>query len=170
MNDQVILNWATASEENNKYFEVERSSNGAVFHKIGTVTGAGNSTATNHYQFIDKAPLKGASYYRLKQVDIDGKFTYSSIRRVNIDSKGFNYRILQNPVNDELRLNFEMEKPATLRIDIRDVNGRLLIKREERFEAGLTTYGLSLGSLANGTYIVNVITANSNEAKIFVKQ
>ncbi len=71
--------WSTASESNNDHFEVERSTEGEVWYRIGNVMGAGNSQTRTDYAFIDTAPLDGQSYYRLKQVDVGGVFTYSSV-------------------------------------------------------------------------------------------
>ncbi|MFA7272784.1 MAG: T9SS type A sorting domain-containing protein [Crocinitomicaceae bacterium] len=85
MNNQrtVDLSWQTASETNNDYFTIERSKNGSSWETIGAVTGAGNSFLALSYQSIDPNPLMGISYYRLKQTDFDGKFTYSKSIAVN---------------------------------------------------------------------------------------
>ena len=73
-----------ASETGNDHFEVERSEDGNTFSRIGTVSGAGNSTALRQYQFNDASPLRGISYYRLRQVDFDGGYTFSDVRAVNM--------------------------------------------------------------------------------------
>jgi hypothetical protein len=75
----VHISWATASEKNNDYFSIERSSDGIVFDEIGTVAGMGNSTSLTEYKFTDKYPIQGMNYYRLRQVDFDGVFSYSGI-------------------------------------------------------------------------------------------
>lgn len=80
----VQLRWATASEKNSQAFEVERSLNGEVFDPIGKVAAAGNSSASHHYALLD-ATLPGSAamlYYRLKQLDLDGTFSYSPVRTV----------------------------------------------------------------------------------------
>jgi hypothetical protein len=78
----VELNWQTASERNNVGFEIERSSNDQNWEVIGFVEGRGNSFETQDYSFIDTAPNIGNNYYRLKQVDFDGHYEYSSIRHI----------------------------------------------------------------------------------------
>jgi len=80
----VELLWATASETNNDRFEVERSLNGLTFETIGEVTGAGNSTSTVNYSFVDDNPHAGTSYYRLLQVDFDGASEYSDTKSVSV--------------------------------------------------------------------------------------
>jgi hypothetical protein len=86
-NDDVQLTWQTASEENNNYFDVEHSINGTTFKKIGTVAGAGNSTTTLNYNFYDEQPAYGINYYRLKQTDYNGNFSYSGIQAVALKNK-----------------------------------------------------------------------------------
>jgi hypothetical protein len=83
---QVNLEWLTATELNNHYFEIQRSKDGLSFATIGEVEGHGTSREPNSYSWLDQQPFSGWSYYRLKQVDFDGKFTHSdpiSIHNVN---------------------------------------------------------------------------------------
>ncbi|MGD0711065.1 MAG: hypothetical protein ABR968_07755 [Bacteroidales bacterium] len=78
-NNQAKLKWATASETNNDYFSIEKSHNGLTFENIGTISGAGNSNSLLNYSFSDAEPYSDISYYRLKQTDFNGNFTYSNI-------------------------------------------------------------------------------------------
>ena len=84
-NLKVLCNWATASEINNNYFSVERSKDGEHFENIGMVKGAGNTNTTILYNFTDETPLTGTSYYRLKQTDFDGKYSYSKIKAIDLN-------------------------------------------------------------------------------------
>jgi len=70
--EEVQLKWSTASEINNRGFEILRSENGIDWEALDFVNGVGNSTATNFYQYTDRFPKKGINYYRLKQIDFDG--------------------------------------------------------------------------------------------------
>src|SRR4051812_27862818 len=83
--ENVILNWSTASEKNNDYFVVERSTDGIHFEPIGTVKGNGTSNQINYYTFEDHSFNSGILYYRLKQVDLDNKYEYSKIKAVNVE-------------------------------------------------------------------------------------
>lgn len=78
----ILIEWATASERDNDFFTIERSFNLQNFEAIGTVQGAGDSNETREYRFSDTNPYVGVSYYRIKQTDFDGAFTYSSVLRV----------------------------------------------------------------------------------------
>lgn len=81
-NKKVKLTWSTSTEINNDFFTVERSENGSSWTAINTINGAGNSSQLINYQSYDANPVSGTAYYRIKQTDIDGKFTYSETRTV----------------------------------------------------------------------------------------
>jgi len=83
-NNSVKVKWETNSEVNNDYFTIEKSNDGTQFLPVGTVHGAGTSSATLSYSFVDDQPYQGINYYRLKQVDYDGQFTYSKTISVNV--------------------------------------------------------------------------------------
>ena len=83
--DKIMLNWATASETNNDFFQVERSLDGLHWNVLDTVKGAGDSKELISYEYADLLPYHGRNYYRLKQVDFDGKFEYSSVKSVVFD-------------------------------------------------------------------------------------
>lgn len=100
-----MLNWQTASEENNAGFDIERSADGETFEKIGYVAGNGTTVETSNYNFFDEHPINGINYYRLKQMDMDGQYEYSEIRSVSFGIG--NDRLVQiypNPVQDELTI------------------------------------------------------------------
>ena len=83
--NKVNLTWQTASEINNDRFEIERSNDANRFENIGEVAGEGNSQRLNDYTFVDKQPINGTNYYRLKQVDIDGAFEYSDVVSIELN-------------------------------------------------------------------------------------
>lgn len=85
-NAAVQLKWKTASEKNNDYFTVERSTDGSSFAEIATINGQGNSFVSVEYEAIDSKPQNGINYYRLKQTDYNGQYAYSNIRSVLVDN------------------------------------------------------------------------------------
>ncbi len=103
---QTVLKWATASEKDNDYFEVERSKNAIDFESIGKIKGRGTVELRNDYTFMDESPLKGINYYRLKQVDFDGQFSYTRIESVIKDGDG-TISLFPNPTANILKINFE---------------------------------------------------------------
>jgi len=97
-NDHVDISWKTASETNNDFFTIERSTDGISFETIATINGAGNSNTTLKYDFKDVDPINGVSFYRIKQTDFDGKFDYSEIKVVRFAPEETGYSVFPNPV------------------------------------------------------------------------
>jgi hypothetical protein len=97
---QVVLSWATETEENNEQFIVQRSGNGFVWETIGAVAGNGSSQEAHSYQYIDDKPLTGTSYYRLMQVDFNGTPSYTSILSVNTN-KTDRLTVYPNPAKNK---------------------------------------------------------------------
>ena len=96
----VVISWETASEVNNEFFTIERSEDGIDFEEITTVNGAGNSSFSQEYSFVDNDPIYGVSYYRLKQTDFDGKFKYYPILALDFIKSVVNpqVKVYPNPV------------------------------------------------------------------------
>ncbi|MEL6592409.1 MAG: hypothetical protein AAFQ68_20090, partial [Bacteroidota bacterium] len=120
--ETVVLNWSTASELNNDYFEIERSTDGASFQTLASVAGTGTTAEQQDYKFVDFSPVNGENYYRLKQVDLDGQFAYSAIIRLQVEPNKFRYSVYPNPSSDFLHIS-STEKEIT-RIEMLDLNGR----------------------------------------------
>ncbi|HHS95451.1 MAG TPA: T9SS type A sorting domain-containing protein, partial [Phaeodactylibacter sp.] len=99
-----VLQWATASEENNLGFEIQRNI-GNEWQVIGFVKGAGDSELEKLYTFVDEKVQPGVNYYRLKQVDYDGKFAYSDIVTVQLGEEGVDVSVYPNPVTDVITLS-----------------------------------------------------------------
>ncbi|MEO8762961.1 MAG: T9SS type A sorting domain-containing protein [Ginsengibacter sp.] len=105
-NKKVIVNWKTASEINNKGFDIQRSIDGVNWTNIGFVNGSINSSRETNYQFNDLKPVRGKGFYRLRQVDLDGKYSYSMVASVNFQKSGF-YSISNNPGHGIFEVNIE---------------------------------------------------------------
>lgn len=127
VNNNVILNWQTATEINNDFFTIERSKDAVTWEEILTKSGAGNSNSVTNYDDIDYHPLIGISYYRLKQTDYDGKTSYSNIEAVNFENIDIN--IYPNPANDHLNINISNdENNGLITLKIIDVAGKIVLK------------------------------------------
>jgi hypothetical protein len=156
----VQLNWATASENNNDYFNVERSIDGINYSSISSVNGSGNSTQILNYSSIDDTPLLGQSYYRLKQTNYDGETSYSDIEAVSFKrSKDFIVNIYPNPVSSQITIDSESEIEL---IDIFNIYGSLV--RTE------TASSFSVANLSNGAYILIIRTKNVIVKRHFIKE
>jgi hypothetical protein len=156
----VELNWITASEINNDYFNVERSVDGVNYKSISTVSANGNSTQTLNYSIIDDSPLLGLSYYRLKQTDYDGETSYSDIETVSFNrTKSLSLKVYPNPASSHITIDSES---AIESIDVFNIYGSL-VQTE-------TASTFSVESLASGTYIVNIKTKNEIVRSHFIKE
>ncbi|MGY6561552.1 MAG: T9SS type A sorting domain-containing protein [Luteibaculaceae bacterium] len=103
--ESIQLNWATASEINNAFFEIERSNTGLDYEVIGNVNGMGTTSSTTHYNFIDRNPLPGLNYYRLRQVDFDGTFEFSNIIVLRASGSTDNLKIFPNPASQFITID-----------------------------------------------------------------
>ncbi len=152
--DQVaVLDWITASEENNSGFDIERSVDGKNWNKIGfTVTQAenGNSSATLNYQFLDEQPMSGANFYRLKQVDFDGSFDYSIVRQLVFDHFKNAVLVYPNPAQDYVIVD-GLNSKATIHV-INAVGQEVLKQISES-----NTMKLQINQLPSGMYYIHVL-------------
>lgn len=158
--NNVLLQWSTSTEINNDYFTVERSADGIHFSPIIKVNGSGNSTQVLKYQTNDRAPLEGTNYYRLKQTDFDGKFTYSEIVTANIKelNSNFAFNAFPNPSDgSDVKLSVKARKDETVLIAVHDINGKQVFTKELSIESNReTVYELSSNlKLTAGVYFIS---------------
>ena len=99
-NKYVKINWKTATETNNDFFTIEKSKDARNWEIVGKINGSGTIFSEQNYEFDDKNPFDGLSYYRLKQTDFDGKFEYSSIQSIRLNNTISDVKIYPNPTND----------------------------------------------------------------------
>ena len=160
----VSLDWTTTSEIDNSYFTVERSADGKQFQSLDVIKGAGTSTTTIKYQYLDMHPLKGINYYRLKQTDVNNLNSYSNVIAIDIipESNAIDYliNVYPNPVTNDLMVNTGFSEEKDLHIRICDLDGKLMIDRFVKMENGQQQLDLDLSHLQNGIYLFG-ITSNS---------
>jgi len=152
-----LLQWSTASETNNDYFSLEHSADGSSFETFITKEGAGNSSVTINYDAYDYSPYNGTTYYRLKQTDYNGKFSYSSI--ISIQNKLDQVAVSNvhpNPTTNDLNFDFYSPVKGTVRIMIIDYTGRIVVDRTQAVEEGKSGLNTQMGELAKGVYSLKV--------------
>lgn len=153
----VELEWLTASEENNDYFTVERSSNGFDFTAIGNIKGAGTSKIIQRYSTADKGYLPKVTYYRLKQTDYDGQFTYSDVIYVDTRSMVRDIALYPNPASNVVNVTNSDDSPLTVRfVDNRGtlVSTKVVNEPDAR---------LDVSGMEEGIYTVEVRNASRKE-------
>ncbi|MBL7888341.1 MAG: T9SS type A sorting domain-containing protein [Bacteroidia bacterium] len=153
-----ILQWTTATEINNDFFTLEKSIDGVNFVPLTTIDGAGNSTDQLNYQLTDNSPFRGVTYYRLKQTDFDGTVGISIIETVTnefVETTLDNLR--PNPTSDGVNFDFYTTTSGTLKIEVYDYTGKLVINENRFVEEGKSTLSGNLGSLSKGLYTLKVL-------------
>jgi hypothetical protein len=147
---EVLISWATASETNNKGFEIEQSENGADFVKVGFVEGKGNSSSLNNYQLALNNAL--TAYYRLKQIDFDGQFEYSPIRYVEGSSI---FAVYPNPTTGVLHLQVADTKQA-IQVSLLNTKGIAVLSTSGKVGETETVLNEKLATLPAGVYVLQV--------------
>lgn len=154
---QVALTWATATEENNQYFDVERSQDGKTFTAIGRVAGKGTTQQAQQYTFQDVNPLNGTLYYRLKQVDLDGTSELSPMKAVTgITAAAPKLAVYPNPVVTNLHIALNTLPQGSYTITLSSISNGLV--KKQAVQAGELLV-LNVQDIPSGAYIV-VISGN----------
>ncbi len=159
--EKTFLTFTTASETNNDFFTIERSGDGRSFDAIGEIKGAGNSTEEKHYEFTDENPLPGINYYRIKQTDFDGQYSYSEIRSVRHTGKG-NVAISPRSTDGRLDISTDME---SYDVALYSSAGQEVA----RFAALSGHQTVNIEALQAGIYFVNVMSGTESETVRVVK-
>lgn len=170
-NSQVELNWATASELNNDYFTIERTTNLEEFEKVVTVSGKGTIKTKSEYTAVDEAPLAGKSYYRLKQTDFDGRVSFSEVKEIfnDMPTQVFLYPnpITQGAVTFELRGGKPFEQ---LPVTIRDITGRSVYNSAFDLDGnGFIKAHIELSQMPAGIYIFVIDTPLGQKKKLVIR-
>lgn len=169
--NNVKLNWNTANEVNNVGFEIEKSINGEKFSKIGFINPKSNTQ--NSYEFIDEnATNTKAStiYYRLKQIDKDGKFSFSNVELVKLpNSKAFSISTFENPFKNDIKLLIGAEKETPLTISLTNTKGQVVKTIKYTVQKGNTNVVLPALELSKGQYFVTITDGSSKQTISILK-
>lgn len=154
-NTTVGAKWQTANEINNHHFELERSIDGRNFIIIGSSNAGHNNSGVQTYLFNDLAPVMGTNYYRVKQVDNDGKFTYSTIATVVFSKAGALWSVYPNPAKEKTTLYAKSNLNA-VQVQLSDVSGKMLYRGYIPVLAAGQSVNIPLTSLAKGMYFLKI--------------
>lgn len=168
--DAVELQWQTGHEQNTSHFILERSIDGIQFSPLQRIAAAGNSTQPVNYTTLDKAPFSGTNFYRLKMVDIDGRFTYSKILSVKMDAIAQKTIIFPNPVASELHVQLPAGKKGQCTLQVADGQGRVLRQQQVQLNNNAFFTTINIGDLPAGIYWLQVHYADGRETQKIMKQ
>lgn len=162
-NNQVVLNWSTSTEVNNKEFRLSKSANGTDFTLLTTINGVGNSTTLQSYNYTDKQPLLGNSYYKLTQLDNDNIVKLERIIPVNYSVSGSEVVVYPNPVTETLSIQNSTNRYT--KATLSDLSGKII--RSYNLTSDVTAINVS--KLAKGIYMLNLTGNNTNTVKKIIK-
>ncbi len=164
--DEVQLNWASASETNNDFFTIEKSHDAKHFEVVTTIFGAGNSNTVLNYSVIDKCPYKETTYYRLKQTDYNGAYEYFDMVAVNCkiiadNDLEFIYAA-QNQNRDGITVLFNSNEETEFGLYLFDILGHKIVFENSKSDYGINLININTGNLPCGIYLV--VLQNENKA------
>jgi hypothetical protein len=166
--NNVDLNWSTGEEINNKGFDIERSSNGKTFEKIAFVKGAGNSNLINNYSLMDGNAFEKTNvstlFYRLKQLDFNGEFTYSNTVIVKKDIENNDQVfVYPNPFKDKLNIDITALAEGEIALQIIDISGKIIETKKVDVLPGNNSILFDTNHLVNGIYMMNIVGEGINK-------
>ena len=169
--EAVALEWLTASEENNDYFLIERSTDGDKFEPLQEVVGLGTSEKVAEYFAYDTKPNRGINYYRLAQFDLDGTRNETG-KIVAVEfTDDVAISVSPNPVsNDFINLNYTTINKGSVQIEIIDVQGRLVTTQVMNVSRGETAINIDLPELSTGVYVLRTLQDGNSKMLRFVKR
>ena len=162
-----LLQWETATEVNNKYFEIQRSSDAVKFAALGTVQGHGTTSLQQQYSFTDNNPSKGINYYRLKQVDDDGNYSYSKIASADFENITAAFSVYPNPASGKINVVLPLSVSISV-MSIYDMNGKRVM--EKQINANTSSEQFDVSNFAAGIYHIDLIQGTKKQSIQLIKK
>jgi hypothetical protein len=171
--NNVLLTWQTASEVNNKKFDIERSIDGVNFQIIGSVKGIGNSTRYSNYSFVDENKIDGLVYYRLTQIDFNGEMHRLSIiasEHTCEENENAEVSIYPNPSLDNAFLSIKLFKRSSIYVEVYNGIGQLVkLIPMQTYEAGHHNINIEASEFPSGLYFIKQHTNEKECIQKFLK-
>ncbi len=158
--NMVQMVWVTSHETGTRVFNVERSGENLEWQKIGTISSTGNQGQSNIYDFVDSKPLTGINYYRILQMDPDGKSKYTSVRFISIAGRNLTISGYPNPAASNFRIDFS--KPLGEQMQLRMINTEGKQVMQKIAGRGTSYIDLPVSELRRGIYFVQCISPDGN--------
>ena len=154
VNNETLVSWATASEQNASHFEVQRSANGNAWTTIATLPAAGNSNTEKRYSYTDQQPQ--GKFYRIREVDLDGNTQYSLVGVADCEG-GNNFKAWPNPVQEQLFVSIKAGRGGIAAIQIFNSAGKLVKKQNSGLLPGNNQLAVDMHALSSGFYHIEVV-------------
>ena len=170
---QSLLNWVTASETNNQYFEIQKSKDANNWEQLEIINGAGTSNSVNNYELIDNEPYNKITYYKLKQTDYNGNYEYSDIISLSKNNHTIDIiSIYPNPAAHNISFEIITTQDTEVNIFITDNTGKIIFTDRKQLKTGNNLYTINISRFAAAAYIIKVITKSGLDkvTKVFMKK
>lgn len=167
----VQLQWSTSSEVDMGHFEVERSTDGINFRKLGKLLAKGDVNTITEYTYLDILAEKGSNFYRLVIIDKDGNFSYSKIITIGVE-KGFSlFVVYPNPFGKKVQVKFNSDGPDHSTMRIIDNNGKVITTQIDQVQKGENRITIqNVDNLPGGIYYLELVTKDKNIRTKLMKQ
>lgn len=159
----VLLTWSTATEQNSRSFEIQRSTNGSNWVTIDNVAAAGNSAVERNYQYVDL--YGGSAFYRIRQVDNDGRFIYTAVKHTDCKTNQVDITLYPVPARDKLNVIIKSDIAVKTELQILDMSGRIVSRTVAQVSKGNNNIILNVNDLPGGQYMLV-----SSDASIVINQ
>ena len=177
-NDVVVrLTWGTASETNNSHFDIERSIDGSLFEPLIRVPGAGTTMQDQSYSALDEKPLPGVSYYRLKQTDLDGTYSYQGVVEIYLDESlevKAHVRVFPNPASTQLMISIQLNEGMPAEMSLLNATGQKVLHKRLNLKQGVNQHQLDVSAYPPGIYFAFVKPignyAGLGKAKVLIQR
>jgi hypothetical protein len=167
-NNSILLNWNTSSENSSKYFEIRKSSDGTNFYPIGTINAAGNSSSLRNYKFTD-SHVNEVNYYRLKMIDDDGRFTYSSTILIKNPKVSQKVWVGNNPFHDIINIRLAKNSQHNIKVELMNMQGAKVYYKEYG-NSNEILINLSGTRLSSGVYLLKTMVDGETYLNKVVKK
>ena len=173
-NSDAVLTWQIENETSmTDHYEVERSVNGVDFVKMTSIIPKNNGNSSNSYDFTDvnlfSTRSGGVIYYRIKQIDKDGKFIITPIRNLRLDSKSMAVSVYPNPIRDNVTISLDLVKDEKVTLTINDAAGKQVQNISYTLFKGLNIKKINMSGFSSGNYMLKVITGSELKTIPLVK-
>lgn len=166
-----MLTWSTSSETNADHFEIQKSDDGSIWLRAGIVDAAGQSSTSQKYEFTDIQKRNNDAYYRIAEVDRDGKIQLTRIVHAYCGRDGNDqWNILPNPVQSILTVNAGLSDYESVKIKVFDASGKLIQRSGLNKSAARDQYSINVSDLSTGLYILNIEDGDVRKSLKFIKE
>ena len=166
---RVAIDWTTSFEQNNNYFIVQHSADAKSFYDLDTISAAANAQNGHSYSVVDTHPLSGNNFYRLEQVDLDGKTTYFDVLKVVVPESSTGFHLSPNPTSGIINLQMTNQTTGQLDVRILDNQGRHLQNWTFRKQGGAWNQSIVLGNIPAGNYFIQIAGTGFRTVQGFIK-